>query len=180
MLSVPPFPSWSRTALTGLKAAVSSALRSADNERFLEHFRYIIIASQLLNDHVGPSSTLAPPTGGSPPISQPPSLSVTTNGALVVAALSCTFALLVRWARGGSRTEFYFDRLSILLAVTVILALASYIYAARQSLYYLRRQAIHAASTFVANAQALESSSSSVFTMIQEVELISRGYRVYV
>ena len=171
---------WRGEILTRLKAAVNSTLGSADNERFLEHFRYIIIASQLLNDHVGPSSAFSLPTNPVPPTSKFANISATTNGASIVASISFTFALLVHWARGGSSPGFHFERIALVLVVATVLATVAYFYATRQWLQYLRRQAIDAASTFVANAQALESSSSSVFTMIQEVELVSRGYRVSV
>lgn len=176
MLLVHPSSSWSDFPLMWPKDVVSYTLSGADNERFLEHFRYIIIASQLLNDHVGPSSSLATPIGGNTLSSSFAGISVSTNGAIVVASLSFAFALLVHWARGGSKAEFHIERLSILLSVTAIIALVSYAYATRKWMQFLRRQAIDAASALVVTAQALESSSSSVFTMIQEVELVARGY----
>jgi hypothetical protein len=57
---------------------------------------------------------------------------------------------------------------------------AFYAFARRQWLKLLRNQSIHAASVFVANAQAFDASASASVVFIQEVELVSRGYRMLV
>jgi hypothetical protein len=48
----------------------------------------------------------------------------------------------------------------------------------RQWLQYLRQQAVEGASAVVTNLQAFEASTSSALALIQEVELVSRGYRL--
>jgi hypothetical protein len=57
---------------------------------------------------------------------------------------------------------------------------AGYTYLRMQWLQYLRQQAVDGASALVANLQAFDASTSSALALIQEVELVSRGYRLYV
>ena len=59
------------------------------------------------------------------------------------------------------------------------MATAFYAFAKRQWLKFLRHQAVEAASALVGNAQALDSVSSASVVLIQEVELVSRGYRLF-
>ena len=160
------------------KALVNSTLGSADDDRFMEHFRYIIIASQLLNDHVGPTSSEAPYNLESPSTTLFPSISATSGGALTVAIASFTSAWLVHWVRGGEEPTLHLDRICISLIVCAILALTLYAYATRQCFQRIRHEAIQATSKFVLCIQGLERASTSVLSMIQEVEVISRGYRM--
>lgn len=53
-----------------------------------------------------------------------------------------------------------------------------YAYFRRQSLKYLRRQAIETASMLVNNAQCLDAAYFAAVNLIQEVEIVSRGYRM--
>ena len=76
--------------------------------------------------------------------------------------------------------QFNQTRAAIVLVIVGLLAIALYAYARRQWLQYLRRQAIESVSRFAATVQLFEAASSSIFTLIQEVELVSRGYRMYV
>ena len=59
-------------------------------------------------------------------------------------------------------------------------ATAVYTYMRRQWLQYLRQESVEGASSLVTNLQAFEASTSSALALIQEVELVSRGYRLYV
>lgn len=58
------------------------------------------------------------------------------------------------------------------------MAVGLYGYVTRKWLQSLRQQAIEATTSFVANIQSFEGSSTSVLALIQEVELVSRGYRL--
>jgi hypothetical protein len=53
-----------------------------------------------------------------------------------------------------------------------------YSYARRQWLHYLRQNAVAAASNLVTNLQAIDASTSAGLSLVQEVELVSRGYRL--
>lgn len=60
-----------------------------------------------------------------------------------------------------------------------VLGVLFYAFAKRQWLKYLRHQAVDAAVTFISNAQGFDSAASGSVVFIQEVELVSRGYRMY-
>lgn len=60
------------------------------------------------------------------------------------------------------------------------MAAVCYAFAKRQWLKYLRHQAVEGASELVGNAQTFDSAASASIVFIQEVELVSRGYRMYV
>lgn len=87
-----------------------------------------------------------------------------------------TFLLtwLVNWARVSKSNPKG-------LAVFGVFALVScliYLYIRKQWLLHLRQQAVESAGVLVTNLQAFEASTASALTFIQEVELISRGYRL--
>ena len=67
-----------------------------------------------------------------------------------------------------------------MVLVLAAVATAVYTYMRRQWLQYLRQEAVEGASALVTNLQAFEASTSSALALIQEVELVSRGYRLYV
>jgi len=60
----------------------------------------------------------------------------------------------------------------------VVLATLLYAYVRRQWLQYLRQQTLVEISNLVAKAQGLDTAISAAVTLIQEVELVSRGYRM--
>jgi hypothetical protein len=53
-----------------------------------------------------------------------------------------------------------------------------YAYARLRWLQYLRHQAVDCATLLVSSAQDFDASASATITLIQEVELVSRGYRM--
>lgn len=68
--------------------------------------------------------------------------------------------------------------MAIFLAIIFILAVVSYAYMRRQWLQYVRQQSIVEISDFAATAQGLDSAIAAALTLVQEVELVSRGYRM--
>jgi hypothetical protein len=66
----------------------------------------------------------------------------------------------------------------LVLVVFVATAFISYGYVRRQWLKFLRRHAVAEVTTLTANWQAFEVSASSALSLIQEVELVSKGYRL--
>ncbi|KAF2270383.1 hypothetical protein CC78DRAFT_550145 [Lojkania enalia] len=159
--------------------AVNSRLGRADNERFLEHFRYLLVASQLIGEQGGLRASSIPhfATEGR---TQPQELKLATTN-LTGAALTGATAFLLVWLLHWSRSRasgFGKGRFVIVLAVFTIVATTFYAYARRQWLQYLRQQSVDGASVLVTNLQAFEASTSSALALIQEVELVSRGYRL--
>ena len=158
---------------------MNARLGRKDNERFLEHFRYLIVASQLLGEQSSIRTTTFPnhANGAGPG----PEFKVTTTsptGAVLTAATAFTLVWLVHWSR--RRSGFSKARFVVVFVVFTVVATASYAYIRRQWLQTLRQQAVENASALVTNLQAFEASTSSALALIQEVELVSRGYRLYV
>lgn len=166
-----------------LKRAVNSRLGRADNARFLEHFRYLIVASNLLSEQAGQAATKsAAPSRFSLPAPPEPAeygpTTFTTSGAVVIGVVAFALVWLVNWARRTPDRGFNRGRIALVLALLVILATVGYGHIRRQLLQYLRQEAVSAASNVVTNFQAFEGSTSAALMLVQEVELVSRGYRL--
>lgn len=160
--------------------AVNSRLGRADNARFLERFRYIIVASQLLNTHSflgqtnhGQSRDASVPAPDAPQLGN-----VTLAGLAVTASFAFGLAWLIHWTRGGGNSVAGKGRMFIFLAFLVGFTVISYAYMRRQWLQYLRQQSLAEVSEFVAKAQELDTVVAGALTLVQEVELVSRGYRI--
>ena len=110
---------------------------------------------------------------------EPPQLVATTNltGAGLTGATAFILVWLVHWSRGRA-SGFSTGRFLVVLAVFAAVATTCYAYVRRQWLQYLRQQAVDGASLLITNLQAFEASTSSALALIQEVELVSRGYRM--
>jgi hypothetical protein len=149
-----------------------------DNQRFLEHFRYLVVASQLLSEQGGLRPAAIPsfvPDGRASP-HEFKIASTSLTGATLTAAAAFILVWLIHWSRGRPSV----GRFAVVLAVFAVVGTACYAYMRRQWLQYLRQQAVDGASTLVANLQAFEASTLSALALIQEVELVSRGYRLLV
>ncbi|KAI9784133.1 MAG: hypothetical protein M1839_002637 [Geoglossum umbratile] len=164
--------------------AINSRLRRAENARFLEQFRYIIVASQLLNEHINVShydprghpqhegAADLGPSGGA----QNAPFNLTVLVATGVGAF--VFAWMIHWARGSGQLKPSKGRVIVVVSFFIIVATVLYAYARRQWLQYLRRQSVDAAAAFVESSQAFDVVASAAITLIQEVEIVSRGYRM--
>ncbi|KAH7416919.1 Mysoin-binding motif of peroxisomes-domain-containing protein [Cadophora sp. MPI-SDFR-AT-0126] len=162
--------------------AVNSRLGRADNARFLERFRYIIVASQLLNVHsylgqatLGQSRDAVVPTPDAPQIG-----AISLAGAAVTASVAFALVWLIHWTRGGGSSSTGKGRMTVFLVVIMIFAAVSYVYMRRQWLQYLRQQSLAEISDLSLKAQDLDSVITGALTLVQEVELVSRGYRISV
>jgi hypothetical protein len=100
------------------------------------------------------------------------------TGALVTATTAFAAVWLVHWAKAGHLNTFSKGRALVVISAFILLAVMLYAYAKRQWLLYLRQNAVAAATSLVTNLQAFDASSSAALTLVQEVELVSRGYRI--
>ena len=146
----------------------------------MEQFGYVIVASQLLNEHSAPSYTSASDVQS---VKQPatlPSLSTTfgIQGAIVTACTSFSIAWLLHWSRSKTGSGVSLKKVGLILVLVPAVGVLFYIFAKRQWLKYLRHQAVEAAGTFIGNAQGFDHAASASVVFIQEVELVSRGYRM--
>ncbi|KOS16737.1 hypothetical protein ESCO_004806 [Escovopsis weberi] len=162
-------------------AAVAARLERSDTTKFLEQFRYAIIASQLLSSHsiVGrrlpvPNAPGAP--GAPPPRPRGQSLYSTEGiGASVLAALG--LAVVVSWVLASS-SLFPWRRIAVLLVLVAVSALVGQVYTRHKSLSDRRDEALFEISSFVSSSQDFDSATEATLSLVQEVELVSRGYQI--
>lgn len=157
--------------------AVASTIDRADNTKFLEQFRYTIVASQLLNgqsilgqQHLVQHQSEAPPVAH---MNNP-----TTTGLVLTASGALILAWLVSWIYSGGYSHLTRKRVFVTLVLLAVAALLSHAYVKQQWLRYLREQAVTEVTAFVSRSQDFDSASSAAAALIQEVELVSRGYRI--
>ncbi|PHH63717.1 hypothetical protein CDD81_5589 [Ophiocordyceps australis] len=157
-------------------AAVTASIDRADNAKFLEQFRYTIIASQLLSGH----SLLVPRSTGQPlptlAYSDNPLLSTEGIIASVLGALAV--AVILSWLRNSVQWHMSRKRMAFLFLVLAVTAFLGQIYMRRQWLRYRREQALCEMATFVSNSHDFDSAIEATLSLVQEVELVSRGYRI--
>lgn len=139
------------------------------------------MASQLLNEHSAPSYTSARDVVSSAREANVPFISAAfgIQGAIVTASTSFSIAWLLHWTRSRAGPGFNPRKLVVILIIVPVLGVLFYVFARRQWLKYLRHQAVDVAATFIGNAQGFDSAASASVVFIQEVELVSRGYRMY-
>jgi hypothetical protein len=100
-------------------------------------------------------------------------LVLTSTGALTV-------AWTISWVYYGGYSHISKKRVLFTAGLLVVAALLSHAYIRQQWLRYLREQAMTEVTSFVSMSQDLDSASSAAANLIQEVELVSRGYRMWV
>ncbi|KAK5663427.1 hypothetical protein OQA88_3856 [Cercophora sp. LCS_1] len=144
-----------------LPSAVASSIDRADNHKFIEQFRYTIVASQLLSGH---SSTGQPQYGR-------PRGEGSEAGALLV-------AWIISWVYYGGYSHLTKKRVVVAVLILVAGGLGSHVYIRHQWLRSLREQAVAEVTRFVAKSQDFDGASSAALVLIQEVELVSRGYKL--
>ena len=164
-------------------SAVNSRLSRADNARFIEQFRYVIVASQLLNEYLdhGPSQTRTvhgDDLDGTPHGLGVPVVSTSFYGAVLTATAAFALAYLIHWAQSNRVGPWSKSRAAIAITGLALVALVGYAFVRRYWLKFLRHNAVGAASRLIANVEAFELSLSSALSFIQEVELVSKGYKI--
>ncbi|OBT45317.1 hypothetical protein VE00_04062 [Pseudogymnoascus sp. WSF 3629] len=172
------------TAATVIRNTYSEALNSrlgkADNTKFQERFRYIIVASQLLNDRQyhgqGYGSKSPPRSSEDAPVTSLKTFS--PRGAAVTASVAFGVSWMIRWGSAGRDWISVTLRCIIIAALLVAGAIIGQAYLRRKWLLYLREQNITEATRLVGQTQDLDSAVTAALSLIQEVELVSRGYRL--
>lgn len=82
------------------------------------------------------------------------------------------------WVAAGGYESLTRRRLVVLAVTLAAVALVAPVYFKRQWLRYRRDQSLAEVSSFVAMSQDLDSATGAAMSLIQEVELVSRGYRM--
>ena len=155
-----------------------SRIDRADNLKFIEQFRYTIVASQLLSGHsIAAHQNYQTRPKDAP--DTPRNVAVPTSaGLFATAAAALVVAWVARWLYSGGYAHLTKKRVSFTALVLVAVGVVSQAYLRQQWLRYLRNQALGEVTTFVARSQDFDSASSAAMSLIQEVELVSRGYRM--
>jgi len=169
------------SSLNTYSSAVASSIDRADNLKFIEQFRYTIVASQLLS---GPSISGQHHYGNRPREEDLESAQrgvvPTSTGIAVTATGALLMAWIISWVYYGGYSHLTKKRVVFAAVILVGLASVSHIYIRQQWLRYLREQAIAEVTNFVSKSHDFDSASSAALSLIQEVELVSRGYKMYV
>jgi hypothetical protein len=156
-----------------------SRIDRADNLKFIEQFRYTIVASQLLSGHsIAGQHTYHNRPKETPEAAHDAGLA-TSNGLIATAAAALVMAWMVRWVYSGGYAHLTKKRVVFSAVVLVAVAVVSQAYVRQQWLRYLRNQALNEVTTFISRSQDFDSASSAALSLIQEVELVARGYRMY-
>ncbi|KAM0437729.1 hypothetical protein ACHAPT_002094 [Fusarium lateritium] len=170
-----PKPSALRTMRRNYSAAVAASIDRADNAKFLEQFRYTIIASQLLSGHSGLGQHPLNPNGMNEPSHDEAKSLLSTEGILASILAALAIAVILSWVVESGVTR---KRLIFLLILCAAAILLGQVYMRRQWLRYRRSQSLSEITAFIEHSHAFDSASGAALSLIQEVELVSRGYRL--
>lgn len=158
---------------------MAASMDRADNEKFLEQFRYIIIASQLLSGHTvaarrhAGAEALAAATESDQSLLSNEGIIASILGALAI-------AVVLSWIFGHKKDSYVTKKRLIFLAVLLVASGAlGQVYVRRQWLRYRREQSLSELSGFIINSHEFDSAVEATLALVQEVELVSRGYRMY-
>ncbi|KAL8929634.1 MAG: hypothetical protein Q9172_000430 [Xanthocarpia lactea] len=164
--------------------ALNARLGWTENSRFLEQFRYTIIASQLLNDvpnagvHKRHNTCQISDSDRPNADNNDEAVTFSWTGLALTALAAFALAWSVHWTRSFVETTSHRWPLVLTPTVAVLICSFFYLFFRRQWLYWLRDQVSRSASTLVTDARNLDAVVSASINLIQEVELVSRGYRI--
>ncbi|KAL9057735.1 MAG: hypothetical protein Q9206_002233 [Seirophora lacunosa] len=166
------------------QSVVNSRLGWAENARFLEKFRYTVIASQLLNDVPNPGiykrQTIAQDVenGFSSVDHEGQQVTFSLLGLSGTTTAAFALAWFIHWTRNVATPTSRAWSLILAPVVAIMVCSIIYMYFRRQWLHWIRAQAVESASTLVTSAQNLDAAVTASVNLIQEVELVCRGYRI--
>lgn len=151
----------------------------ADNEKFLEQFRYIIIASQLLSGHTVAARRHAG-AGALGAVADSDSSLLSNEGIIASVLGALAIAVVLSWIFGHKKDSYVTKkRLVLLIALLGASGVLGQVYIRRQWLRYRREQSLSELSGFIINSHDFDSAVEATLALVQEVELVSRGYRMY-
>nr|XP_036585712.1 proliferating cell nuclear antigen [Colletotrichum truncatum]KAF6795763.1 proliferating cell nuclear antigen [Colletotrichum truncatum] len=176
-INIPSKSSSEKSYRPSYSTAVASRIDRADNSKFLEQFRYTIIASQLLSGHSVLSQHHASSQPTNPAIDgNSTDKFLDSTGAVTAVLGALALAVSLNWIAGSGPLNK--KRVTVILFVVVIAAGIAHVYMRRQWLRYRRLQALSEVTAFVSNSQEFDAATGAAIALVQEVELVSRGYRL--
>lgn len=165
-----------------MQCTIDTGLSRTEDESFVDHFRYLIIASQLLSEQSRPGSFESLAHTGLAN-ARPSDVSVATTsveGAIVAVAISFAVVWIIHWSthvRSSSLTSSWVRGGLAILFVAIGLALL-YIYSLRNASRRTHRSTTNAISGFVDHAHTFDGVTSTSLKLVQEVEIVARGYEI--
>jgi hypothetical protein len=102
--------------------------------------------------------------------------SFSLQGAAATTAISFSAALTLHWAR--EQSSIHWLNVCILLALALIVVIGIYGYARRKTSQRTGQAAMGALSDLITQSRAMDSVVRSALGLIQEVEIVSRGYEM--
>lgn len=151
----------------------AKSVTDLSDSQYLERFRYIIVASQLLDDS---KSRLRP-------VHDQNAVSITfsLNGVFVVATFSFLVAWFLNWTRARSRQNVQISATEVLIYIIIAACggLVIGFVARRQYQKFVRESTAVAASNVVKHSHRFDGSLGNSLRFIQEIEIVARGYEMY-
>lgn len=168
-----------------LQSAIHSRLGWPENVHFLEQFRYLIVASQLLNEHSNPKTyqrqNLPPPKGDrSSSWDTEQRFVPSPRGLALTATIAFALAWSIRWLRSRAIADYSISTILLSLSMAAVALAVLYYYFRSKWLQYMHVLAVESASSFILAAQDFDAAVFAGITLVQEVELVSRGYNMCV
>ncbi|KIW25356.1 uncharacterized protein PV07_08541 [Cladophialophora immunda] len=164
-----------REQLRNIRQTAASVTDVA-NEQFLERFRYVIVASQLLADEPKPRRQLLQ---NDQPFA-PHTLSV--RGACITAGISFSVAWSLHlFQRGYRSSRSHYSTWSEICIYSLLflgVCLVLCYFARRQYLEFVRQSAGSTLGNVVTNSHNYDSIAAEALRFVQEVEIVSRGYEI--
>ncbi|KTW29258.1 hypothetical protein T552_01213 [Pneumocystis carinii B80] len=159
---------------------LSIYLSETEKSQFIERFRYIICTSQLLNENISPSLYQPQQTSINDKKSKNILFGIIADDSLywsISGIFIVVLALVTSWKLksniyGINRGVGYF----FVFIISIIVAVFLYIYHFRIYSKYIQKRAIFFMKRFVDTSQHFDITINKTLSLIQEVELISRGY----
>jgi hypothetical protein len=102
----------------------------------------------------------------------------THAGLILTAAGALAVAWTLSWVCSAGYSHLSKKRAFLAIGLFVIVGVLSQAYVRQQWLRYLREQALTEVKAFISASQDFDCASSAAIALIQEVELVSRGYRM--
>ena len=142
-----------------------------------------MIASQLLNDVRSPTvsnrrANISPAIDHNVQLIGEHSVPFNLFGLFLTAVIS--FALV--WSMKVLRTSVWasssWRKIGLAVLVAPVALLVLYVYLRQQRLQNMRMQAVSSASSYAESAHSFDAVALAAVTLIQEVEVLSRGYKL--
>lgn len=160
-----------------MRTRAFAGFSETNTSQFLERFRYTIVASNLLDEILEQTARSAKPEEDDLQALQKnvarPSEHVNLHGAVLVGVVAMLVVLPIAFLRNVHLTIF--NLVCCLLMLGLLIAPCAVIWE-QHVVQFQQAQVLNAATTMVSALCMYERSFASAFGLIQEVELLSRGY----